>query len=243
MGKAGYANPGAYFSAFFGFANGLERLAKCVCAIDLYLKTGSMPTDKELRDYGHDIVSLCSSLDEVVDRRSLNLEFTRPAGAIVDAVLDHYDSFADAKRGRYANFALMNGGKKIDENPISLWWERVCPLILLDHFYGTPAELEAEKFSKIAEAAMGAHSIVFHTDESGAAILTMESSVWQARLNHVTQRYGRFYSLQWARWIADCFRQVVRQNNSDLVLAFQHEYLLTLLAPDEFLLNRSRWPL
>lgn len=243
IGRADYANLSGYFSAFFGFSNGLERLAKIVCAVDAYIQTGEMPTDNQLRKYGHDLTRLVDQVEVICEAQGFTPTQGRPQGAISSAVLESFNMFADAKYGRYANFSMMNGSKSVSDSPVSLWWAEVCPLILLDHFYGTPQEARARNFTGLAGATLGSHFNVFHTDESGGALLSLEDAVWHGQLNRVTQRYGHFYSLQWARWLAACFREFSRHYHSIPMLAHQQEFLSTLLVDDQFLLNRINWPL
>ncbi|MDR0782990.1 MAG: hypothetical protein LBE83_04435 [Propionibacteriaceae bacterium] len=58
--------PAAYYEAFFSLSVGLERVAKLVIAVCRYIKSGSFPADREMRQtYGHDLVLLFSALNDL----------------------------------------------------------------------------------------------------------------------------------------------------------------------------------
>ena len=48
--------------------------------------------------------------------------------------------FADASRGRYANFAALGDPKLGQEEPIRKWWGDVAELILEEQYFGKHAQ-------------------------------------------------------------------------------------------------------
>lgn len=245
VGRACFSDLSGYSSAFFGFANGIERLAKTVCAVDSYLETNSMPTDAQLRDFGHGLVGLVDAVDRIMNKRGIEAHYPKPVGEISWAVLTQFDAFADAKRGRYFNFFLMRDAKTLSDDPISSWWVEVCQPILETHFYGTKVEERNRQEAELSEQIAGPSASIFYVDETGGEISSVREMVWRGHLNSVTQKYGRFYALSWARWLSACFRDLIwkAEAASDPVVAHQYEFLSTLLVSDEFLLHRKVWPL
>ncbi len=53
--KANYATPGLYGHAFFSFSVGLERMLKLIYIMSYLIENNQYPTDKHLRDLGHNI--------------------------------------------------------------------------------------------------------------------------------------------------------------------------------------------
>src|SRR4051812_27168648 len=106
LGRASYADKmGEYYTAFFGLSVGLERLAKLILVADFSISNGGvMPTEKIVRQYGHELANLMDIVSDLVPKHSLKLDYPRPADPISTKIVECLDSFADASRGRYANF-------------------------------------------------------------------------------------------------------------------------------------------
>ncbi len=57
--KANYSKKGIYYQSFISLSVGLERLSKLCILFDYYISNnGEFPTDKFLRNLGHDINKL-----------------------------------------------------------------------------------------------------------------------------------------------------------------------------------------
>ena len=124
LGKANYADKeGEYYTAFFGLSIGLERLAKLILVADYAISNhGQMPAEQVIRSFGHKLVSLLNTVGDVSAKHSLRLNYPRPTAQISTAIVECLDAFADAKRGRYANFAALGDPNLGQEEPIRKWW-------------------------------------------------------------------------------------------------------------------------
>jgi hypothetical protein len=138
---------------------------------------------------------------DIESRRDLRLEYSYPDDEVTSAVLDALTVFADASRGRYANFVTMSGTRS-SHDPVTYWWEQVVEPILAMHFRGTKREERAEANATLVEAMIGSFSHVLHHDELGLPITTVTKGSLRSAENEVAQRYGRYYSLRMARWLS-----------------------------------------
>lgn len=121
LGQANYANKkGEYYRAFFELSVGMERFAKLILVVDYALThQGVMPDEKHVRTFGHDLKSLFSAVETVAAARNLKLKFPRPIDAVAAAIVENLDAFADARRGRYANFAGLGNPQSGQHEPIA----------------------------------------------------------------------------------------------------------------------------
>jgi hypothetical protein len=86
--------------------------------------------------------------------------------------------FADARRGRYANFLALDNPNLTTEEPIRKWWGEVAEAILKKHYYGTAAQRRVETRAKAVNAMMGNFSFVHLTSETGETMNTvLQSSI------------------------------------------------------------------
>ena len=118
MGRAGYADKfGEYYTAFFGLSVGLERLCKFALVADYALShNGRMPEEKVVSSFKHKLVGLMDAVDAVAQNHKLTLEYPSsppppPPTTISVKIIECLDAFADARRGRYANFAALGDPK------------------------------------------------------------------------------------------------------------------------------------
>ena len=248
LGKASYGNNiGEYYTAFFGLSTGLERLAKlCIVADYAIAHNGQTPTT--LSRFGHNLVRLLNRVDNVTAERSLNLAYPRPTTQISNAIVQCLDAFADARRGRYANFSALSDPNLRQQEPVSKWWREVAEPILAEHYYGRRVQRNVEARARVVDNVLSPHSKVLHTDETGNALRDVFSaSMRTGQSEKIVQPYGRFYVLSIVRWLSDVFSHMSR------AACYEHhihaffgvwEYLDTYRVNDDsYLRTRKTWPL
>jgi hypothetical protein len=248
LGRAAYANKlGEYYVAFFGLSVGLERLAKLVLVADYVMANkGKMPPEAVVREYGHDLVDLIEAVDKAAKRREVNLEYSRPAGPITAKIIECLDAFADARRGRYANFSALGDPRLSNEEPIRRWWAEVAELILKEHYVEKPIQKTVEQRAQLVDAALSPHARVLHFNEAGDVMQDVLTASLRTGQSELVQRYGRYYALTIVRWIAAIFSAVARQAcDGHKVDAFfgAWEFMDTYTVDDSFLKTRKVWPL
>ena len=135
LGRADYAEIGEYYIAFFGLSTGLERLAKLIVVADYAISNGGQfPKQALVCNYGHNLKQLADAVDQLAQKQKLNLDYPRPATVISAKMIECLHAFADANRGRYANFATLGDPNLGAEEPIKKWWNEVAELILKEHY-------------------------------------------------------------------------------------------------------------
>jgi hypothetical protein len=135
--KATPTRPGVYYDAFFGISIGLERLAKLIWLVDECItRSGSFPSDSDLRLLGHNIQALLGKASVIRSNRpssqtaiSIHSHSTLPSDNITSLITGFLSEFARATR--YFNVDFMVGGKSIRiGDPIKIWHSKVGTAIL-----------------------------------------------------------------------------------------------------------------
>lgn len=139
LGRASYGSGfGEYYTAFFGLSIGMERLAKLVFVADYAMEHGGkLPDQSVVRQYGHKLKSLVGQADGIARNHGITIPHIGPDHPICAAVIDCLDAFADASKGRYANFeAIGNPAFDPANEPVNKWWNEVVEPILDKHYCG-----------------------------------------------------------------------------------------------------------
>jgi len=249
LGKANYASrKGEYYNAFFGLSVGIERLAKVVLVTDYAIDNGGrLPDQKVIRAYGHELITLLNTVDTVSAKRALKLEHTRPQDPISRAIIECLDDFADAKRGRYANFqALGEPNLESEFEPIRKWWADVAEPILKKHFANREKERRVKQNADLAHALFSEVTSVNYFNEAGETIQDIRSASLRSGQTESVQKFGRYYTLLTVRWLACVHREIndLASNANSLDAFYGHsEFFDTFRVEDIFLKTRIVWPL
>ncbi|WP_287380561.1 hypothetical protein [Mesorhizobium sp.] len=248
MGRANYADQtGEYYTAFFGLSVGLERLAKLILVADYAItNAGQMPAERVVRQYGHKLADVMNAADGVAAKHALKLDYRRPVTPISQKIVECLDAFADAGRGRYANFAALGDPNLGKEEPIGKWWGEVAELILKEHYYGKATQKRVEGHASLVDAVMSPVSMVLYINETGDAMHDVLTSSIRTGQTELVQRYGRYYALTAVRWLSEVFSELSRSAcYTHKIGAFfgVWEYFQTYTVDDSFLKTRKNWPL
>lgn len=249
LGKANYADgKGNYYVAFFSLSLGIERLAKLILVADYAITNhGKMPSQSELRAYGHELDQLIQKVDAISKTHKQKLEYSHPDNPISGAIIKCLDSFADASRGRYANFEFVGNPQNGNQHePVSLWWNEVAQLILQEHLSGTKQEAILKAHAAFAAHVLGNDSITLHQIETGDIVQDIEALSLRTGQTKIVQKYGRYYTLLVIRWLSEVFSKLSQHAcyQAKIPVFFGHsEYFDTFTVPDEFLKTRRTWPL
>ncbi|MDE8345840.1 MAG: hypothetical protein POH28_06655 [Acidocella sp.] len=249
LGRASYGSGlGEYYTAFFGLSIGIERLAKLILVADHAIdNAGELPSQKVVRNFGHDLKKLCDKADQIALKHKLTLDHPRPTEPICWKAVECLTSFADASRGRYANFeAIGNPAFDPATEPVNKWWAEVVEPILDKHYRGKDAELRVKRGAMIVDAMIGDHSAVFHIAESGQAMDDLAVASERTGQTEWAQKYGRFYALCVVRWLAGIFYELTNfavYQQGVAALSGHYEFFDGYQAEDHFLRNRKIWPL
>lgn len=124
LGRANYADKmGEYYTAFFGLSVGLERLSKLILVARYAIENqGRIPDERLVKTFGHKLIDLTTEVENISVKMQLLLSYSRPSHEIPQKILECLDSFADARRGRYANFTSLDSPNLTPDEPINKWW-------------------------------------------------------------------------------------------------------------------------
>ncbi len=248
IGKANYADKiGEYYTAFFGLSVGLERLSKLILVANYAIEnSGKMPDEKVVRKFGHKLINLANEVEKISDRMQLQLDYPRPTKEISKKILECLDSFADARRGRYANFASLDDPNLTASEPINKWWGEVAECILEKHYYGKVAQKRVESRAKSIDSMISPFTMVIQTNESGHTMRDVESVSIRIDQNGIVQKWGRYHSLTIARWLSNVLSELshiaCHQHGIDGFFGLD-EYFHSYVVDDSFLKTRKIWPL
>ena len=248
LGKANYADKtGEYYNAFFGLSVGLERLAKLIMVADHAISTGGrLPDQGTIRKFGHEISKLLDKADAIAKCHKLSLDYHRPTDAIASKVIECLDAFADAKRGRYANFAALGDPHlEAEFEPIRKWWNEVAELILEEHCVGKAVEKRVHDNAGIVDALMSEHASVLYINETGEVMQDLLSASIRTGQTKIVQRFGRYYALTIVRWLSDVFSKLTHQAcyHHKMHAFFGHsEFFSGFRVEDQYLKSRKIWP-
>lgn len=248
IGRANYADKmGEYYTAFFGLSVGLERLSKLILVAHYAIEnSGKMPDEKAVRKFGHKLIDLANEVEGISERMQLSLRYSRPTQEIPQKILECLDSFADARRGRYANFSSLDNPNLTTDEPINKWWGEVAECILKKHYYGKAAQKRVEIRAELIESMISSCTMVMYTNESGHAMQDVESAFIRAGQNEIVQKWGRYHSLAIARWLSTVLSELSRiacyTHDIDVFFGL-NEYFYSYTVDDSFLKTRKVWPL
>jgi hypothetical protein len=200
LGRADHAQKGLYSQAFFALSIGLERLAKLIVVADYAITHGGRyPTNRELRDFGHDIAALLDRCQEISARhRTGKVYADRPTGVIHTGIIAGLSEFGVISR--YYNLDFLAGTVATYPEPIHAWWSRVAMPILAQHY--SAAQRDKDAAWATASAVLIGPAFVLHYAEDGTPIDDVTALTQRAMATRVVQKYGRLYTLQIIRWLA-----------------------------------------
>lgn len=246
IGRANYAEKmGGYYTAFFGFSVGLERLSKLILVANSAIEnSGKMPDEKVVRKFGHKLVDLANEVESISEKMQLSLRHSRPTQEIPQKILECLDSFADARRGRYANFASLDNPNLTEDEPINKWWGEVVECILEKHYYGKAAQKRVER-AELNDSMISPFTMVIQTNECGHTIQDVESASIRTGQNAIVQKWGRYHSLVIARWLSTVLSELSHiacyTHNIDAFFGL-NEYFYSYTVDDSFLETKKVWP-
>ena len=248
LGYANYADKkGEYYRAFFELSVGFERFAKLILVIDYALSNGGqMPDEKHVRRFGHNIKELLDAVDAVEQGRGLKVRYERPTDAVAAAIVDNLDAFADAKRGRYANFAAIGNPNNNQHEPVKKWWDEVAELILKERYYGKQVQQRVEANARLAGAMLSGFATVLHTTETREHMTDAETASMRSGQAERVQKWARYHALSVVRWLAEVYGAISHKAVYDAGLdAFfgSWEYFDNYRVDDGFMKTRKIWPL
>jgi hypothetical protein len=243
LGKANAAQHGWYNQAFFNLSIGLERAVKIVMVINHCLEhSGTFPSDKDLRTYGHDIKGLLEHADVISQQRRAGEEYaTLPSTDIHKGIIETFSEFANATR--YYNLDLLVLGKgKAFRDPLAAWIIRVGNPILKKHYSARRQDAD-KKRAEALEQVIGSRALIRHHTESGTPINSVERAALHSAETKVIQKYGQLYVLQIIRFLAYLISDLTYQAHEGRLakIPYLNEFFTIFINGDAYFKSRRTW--
>ncbi|MBI5846138.1 MAG: hypothetical protein HZB23_15885 [Deltaproteobacteria bacterium] len=236
LGRANHTQIGLYLQAFFGLSIGLERMGKLIFIADHAITHGGcFPNDMNLRQIGHDLSKLLTKCEIISNNCGEYHHYKdRPVDNIHREIETIISLFATTYR--YYNLNYIAGSGKNQEDPISLWWDKVVLLICKRHYSKHQQDIDAN-YGNVLEHILGNNSVIMHTSEEGNPINDWQALMARRGASRVAQKYGRLYTLQIVRWLSSIISELSFRG------AYEHkiEALLGLNEPFSIFLNEDKY--
>lgn len=203
LGKASYAHHALYNQAFFDLTIGFERSAKLVFILDFCINNrGTFPSNKELRDFSHNLEGLLSNADKIAQTLTSRDEHLQlPKSEIHQGIISTLSEFATTTR--YYNLDLLTGGDKTARHadPLKTWYERVIEPILSKHYSTVQRKKHIENAHAVEET-MGSWAKVIHHTEAGENLDSIFEASKHTAQTEFAKLYARVYVMQIIRFLA-----------------------------------------
>lgn len=198
LAKANYAHHGHYPQAFFALSIGIERAAKLALLLDHAIQNGGrFPANKQLRDYGHNLKSLLSDVDEITVG-----EYRLPVTPIHNAILETLAEFA-MNITRYYNLDFVTNARNVQtrEDPIAKWFRTV---ISPTYEQCVPARKKAQiaHNARLMERLTGSITMVMHHAEDGSELTSVGPASQQTGMLEAAMPHVRLHILQIVRFLS-----------------------------------------
>lgn len=246
LGKANHVNKGLYYKAFFDLSIGLERLCKLILVVDYVIDNkGKMPSEKLVKDFGHKINELIKLVESIEIKHDVKSRFYLDKDDITKSIIENLDAFADAKRGRYANFSSLDNPQHIKHESVSKWWDEVSIKIIKKYYHGTKSQKKLEIDAGFLNISSSRNFIVMHTDENRGKIDDLGSMIRRSKENSISQKWSMFYTLKMVRWLSAIYKDISGSacyiNNHEAFFG-SWEFFDVYHMDDKYLKSRKKWP-
>ncbi len=158
--SAGVHNKGAFYSALFNLSIGVERLLKATVIIEhMFQNKLSVPSQKQLQAYGHNIHDLYDKCTEIAKSYNVQVEKRGALNEIQQEILDLLNEFA-RNTTRYYNLDALSSSQG-GTDPLSKWGEIII-LILSQDVTEKQREKILAQAHRVAKEVEKSSSVLMH---------------------------------------------------------------------------------
>ncbi|UCV08527.1 hypothetical protein [Dechloromonas denitrificans] len=197
--KFDFVQPGFFYSALSSFSFGLERILKLLVIWEYRVQnSGRFPTNKQLRDYGHNIHELMQFVKSGCEKRSLLMDDEVFQDEIFHLIVPYLSEYA--LTARYYNLDTLTDRGHSTLEPFHRWDAEVGALICKRHY-----RLNLEKRALIEQVSAkceDAFSVMLQT-ESGSPITSLRDFYLHGMTVASKQRYSMYYLYVLVRLCSD----------------------------------------
>lgn len=223
-----------YERTFFALSIGIERAAKLVLQIDAYFQSHEFLTVSEMKSRGHDLVTLCSAVEEVCRRRYPDRpDLHKPADEIHDRILAVLSDFAT--RDRYHHLDKLGGSAAANDSPAARWWREVVEYVAERH----PVKRSAQNalVGAALDERLDNKLVVRHKHVDGRDIISL-SELYARQMDELVP-WVRMYTLQIVRWLGRILSDLGHGGNSRI--PYLNDFFKWVDQHDRDLRRRRRW--
>lgn len=182
--KANFAQKWNYYQAFFLLSIGVERLLKLTIITWYRVEENKLPTNGELKSYGHNIENMYFKLLEKIDPNNKFIE----KDSLYISILQFLTEYA--KTSRYHNLDRLSGVES-SIDPIHQW--HVIQKEILSRHANIKPISNGEKY---IINQMSSFASVMHTDEADEPINDLLYFYLEGKNIDLVQGYSVFYVFQ-----------------------------------------------
>lgn len=239
LAKANYAHHAHYPQAFFALSIGIERAAKLALLLEHAIQNGGrFPANRQLRDYGHNLKSLLSDVEQV------NMgEYRLPATPIHNAILETLSEFA-MNITRYYNLDFVTNAPNVlaREDPIAKWFKTVISPVY-EHCVTARKKAQIEHNARLTERLTGSFTSVMHHAEDGTELTSVGSASQQTGMLEAAMPHVRLHVLQLVRFLSSVLsEQGYRAHAAEMQdVPFLSGYFAIFNNDDAMLKSRKTW--
>lgn len=217
--NANYASKGVYFQSFNCLYSGLERIEKLCLILDYYTtNNGCLPQEKDIKKYGHNIISLFEACKEIADKHNIAIRFQCDFDDVHRSILEIINDFARSD-GRYANINTLLSTKNSNSDCIEKWYKNVDMKIYSTRVRESKKQ-RIEENAKIAGHLLNQYAFALYSTEDNLVVtdakeLSRRTGIWQA-----VAKYRQLYVLQIIRYLSEMIMELgyeaMKINNEDI---------------------------
>ena len=243
--NAHVGDKGRFYSAFFNLGTGLERLMKLVMVLDHMTHNQlKAPSIKEMQAYGHDLLTLYSSVERVA-----NSSTPTPFTPLVPSstgyrILQLLSEFSDGTR--YANLNQLSGSS-IGTDPLAKWNQILLRIVETE----VPKRQRSKVQIQSAQIAgvLGDSSFAIAHDLEGRP-MSLECIYAEPRLHELAARSAVWHLVQLIAAIrevvvavGDNATVVSQAKTSDVMnIPMMNEFLTFAWLNKAWVMKKKRWP-
>jgi hypothetical protein len=244
LAKANHLETGLYTSAFFNLSIGIERVSKLAIIVHRWKRSGTVPTEKEMRGLGHSLDKLAADIalvrDELEDDGATPRWPIDLNDALTKSIITVLAEFAESSR--YYNINYLVGARQLGRDPLKAWNAEVRSRIA-DRYPKKKLDIMVQRADEIQTVFGGAVGLLQHA-ESETRISGMSASIVHSTLGRWVQKQATFECAKVVRYFVETL-EVVHSHDRATSVALQipefEDFFRIYLNPDRFLKDRKRF--
>lgn len=234
-------NKGAFYSSLFNLSIGIERLLKAIVIIE-HIATNnlSVPTKKQLKNYGHNIEELYDQCVKIAKARGVAVPDRNLLNPIQKEIISLLCDFAQTTR--YHNLDALNPSH-VGRDPLDHWGQIVMAILEKD-------VSKAQKKKILSQSTLVASAIddititIMHgldktplSTEEALALPGLHGQAAKYAVLHVVKILAPLRELT-----AELSHRAYTFNTPEPVLPQMQEFIQWLWDDRQYVLRKKRWP-